>query len=114
MIVSYETVLTVENPDLALRPAMTANATIVTETRRGVLLVPSAALRFAPRRELSGRDRRWDAPRGPTLWTRQGETLTPISVEVLASDDTHTEVRGRGVYEGLEVVIDARAQGEDE
>lgn len=108
-VVSYETVLRVENPDLALRPAMTANATIVTETRRDVLLVPSAALRFSPRRELAGRDRRWDAPRGPTLWTRRGDTLEPLSVEVLANDERFTEVRGRGVHEGLEIVLDARA-----
>ncbi len=111
-VVSYETVLAVDNPDLALRPAMTANATIVTDTRRGVLRVPSAALRFAPRRELSSRDRRWDAPRGPTIWTPDGETLRPISVEVLANDEEYTEVRGRGLREGLPVVLDTRTEDE--
>jgi len=47
-VVSYEAILTVHNDDLALRPGMTATATIVTEARRGVLLVPNAALRFKP------------------------------------------------------------------
>lgn len=112
-VVSYETVLQVENPDLALRPAMTANATIVTDTHRDVLLVPSAALRFSPRTELTGRDRRWDAPRGPTIWVRDGESLTPLSVEVVSNDETHTEIRGRGVHAGLEVVVDTRAVGDD-
>jgi HlyD family secretion protein len=107
-VVSYETILRVSNPDLALRPAMTANAMIVTDTHRDVLLVPSAALRFSPRSQLSGRDRRWDAPRGPTIWTRDGDTLAPISVEVITSDETNTEIRGRGVHEGLEVVVDTR------
>lgn len=47
-VVSYLTVLTVDNSDLSLRPGMTATAQIVTTERRDVLLVPSAALRFAP------------------------------------------------------------------
>lgn len=109
-VVSYETVLTVDNPDLALRPAMTANATIITETRRGVLRVPSAALRFSPRAQLGSRDRRWDAPRGPTIWTLRGETLVPVSVRVRASDETHVEVEGRALREGMVVVLDTRSE----
>jgi HlyD family secretion protein len=112
-VVSYETVISVGNPDLALRPAMTANATIVTETRHGVLLVPSAALRFAPRTNFRvGRDRRWDAPRGPTVWLRRGNTPVPISVEVLGSDETRTEVRGEGLREGAVVITDVRGESE--
>ena len=47
-VVSYLTVLTVQNPDLTLRPGMTATATIKTEARENVLLVPNTALRFSP------------------------------------------------------------------
>jgi HlyD family secretion protein len=47
-VVSYLTVLTVDNTDLSLRPGMTATASIVVSERRNVLLVPSAALRFTP------------------------------------------------------------------
>ena len=47
-VVSYLTVLTVDNSDLSLRPGMTATASIVVNERRNVLLVPSAALRFTP------------------------------------------------------------------
>lgn len=47
-VVSYLTVLTVDNNDLSLRPGMTATASIVVSERRNVLLVPSAALRFTP------------------------------------------------------------------
>lgn len=47
-VVSYLTKLTVENTDLTLRPGMTANATISTQSRKDVLLVPNAALRFKP------------------------------------------------------------------
>jgi HlyD family secretion protein len=47
-VVSYKTVLRVDNDDLSLRPGMTATAEIVTVQHAGVLLVPNAALRFAP------------------------------------------------------------------
>lgn len=105
-VVSYETVIAVENPDLALRPAMTANATIVTDVRRGVLLVPSAALRYAPRASARiGRDRRWDAPRGPMLYTLVDGAPSGISVEIFGSDETRTEVRGEGLREGLTVIL---------
>jgi len=47
-VVSYPTVLTVNNDDLSLRPGMTATAAIVVSEHKQVLLVPSAALRFTP------------------------------------------------------------------
>lgn len=47
-VVTYKTVLTVKNEDLALRPGMTATASIVTAQRDSILLVPNAALRFTP------------------------------------------------------------------
>lgn len=47
-VVTYKSVLQVENPDLLLRPGMTATATINVLTVAKALLVPNAALRFAP------------------------------------------------------------------
>lgn len=47
-VVSYTTVVAVENKDLKLRPGMTANAKIITAARRGVVKIPAAALRFRP------------------------------------------------------------------
>ena len=47
-VITYDTVITVANPDLKLRPGMTANASIITAQRSGVLKIPNAALRFRP------------------------------------------------------------------
>jgi ABC-type multidrug transport system fused ATPase/permease subunit len=47
-VVSYLTVLEVDNGDLSLRPGMTGTAEITTLTRENALLVPNAALRFTP------------------------------------------------------------------
>lgn len=48
-VVAYTASLAVANPDLALRPGMTATATVLTAIRRNVMLVPNAALRFTPK-----------------------------------------------------------------
>jgi HlyD family secretion protein len=47
-VVTYETILKVSNEDLSLRPGMTATADITVKQIRGALLIPGAALRFAP------------------------------------------------------------------
>lgn len=47
-VVTYETVLEVNNSDLLLRPGMTAKAEIVTSSINGATLVPNAAMRFTP------------------------------------------------------------------
>jgi HlyD family secretion protein len=47
-VVTYQTVLEVDNSDLALRPGMTATAEIVTTSIEDAILVPNAALRFTP------------------------------------------------------------------
>ena len=47
-VITYTTYLAVNNPNLELRPGMTATATIQTASRRDVLLVPNTALRFKP------------------------------------------------------------------
>lgn len=47
-VVTYPVIINVPNPDLALRPAMTANVTIDVATAKDVLRVPNAALRFRP------------------------------------------------------------------
>ncbi|MGC8991692.1 MAG: efflux RND transporter periplasmic adaptor subunit, partial [Verrucomicrobiia bacterium] len=48
-VVNYVTVVDVENPDLKLRPGMTANASIITARRDGVLRVPTSAFLFRPK-----------------------------------------------------------------
>jgi HlyD family secretion protein len=47
-VVTYKTLLSVDNSDLALRPGMTATADITVKRTVNVLLVPNLALRFSP------------------------------------------------------------------
>jgi HlyD family secretion protein len=47
-VVTYDAVIAVSNPDLKLKPGMTANVSIITDRRTGVLKIPNAAFRFKP------------------------------------------------------------------
>src|SRR5439155_18367471 len=47
-VVTYDTVIGVDNPDQKLKPGMTATVSITTAKRTGVLKIPNAALRFKP------------------------------------------------------------------
>ena len=126
-VISYKTVLTVNNDDLSLRPGMTATAEIVTARRDDVLLAPNAALRYAPPagapaaqpargvvgnlmpRPPAPAQRPAGAPAGrrpQQLWILQDGTAVPLAVSAGASDGTHTEVSGEGLREGLQVITE--------
>lgn len=47
-VVTYPVIISVANPDLKLKPGMTANVSIITDRRTNVLKIPMAALRFSP------------------------------------------------------------------
>ncbi|HXG93553.1 MAG TPA: efflux RND transporter periplasmic adaptor subunit [Blastocatellia bacterium] len=47
-VVTYTAVIDVANPELKLRPGMTANITVPVDKRENVLAIPNAALRFKP------------------------------------------------------------------
>ncbi|MDH4223740.1 MAG: hypothetical protein OEV55_09405, partial [candidate division Zixibacteria bacterium] len=47
-VVSYDVIIEVSNPDLLLKPGMTANVTILVDQRENVLKVPSGAFRYQP------------------------------------------------------------------
>lgn len=108
-VVSYEAVLAVDNGELLLRPGMTATASIMADTRKDVLLVPNAALRFVPPQQpgqggLPGAPS-FDANAGKRLWVLRNGRPTAIEVEVGPTDGLVTEVSG-DIAEGMEVLTD--------
>ncbi len=106
-VVTYEVVILAENPELKLKPRLTANISIYTEEKHDVLLVQSKALRFKPEFPLVGKkDIVRDCAGQNKLWTKSGNTFTAIPVETGISDGVYTEIKG-GTEEGTEVVLGA-------
>ncbi len=74
-VVTYNTIVEVSNPDLKLRPGMTATASIITAQRKNVLKVSNAAMRFRPAESASGKNKTNAPVRAPN--TNNTETRTP-------------------------------------
>lgn len=103
-VVTYEVVVSAPNPDLKLKPGLTANIAIYTLERNNVLCVPSKALRFVPVQPVIGsEDRIVDTNAEYKLWTREGNTFTAHAVQIGMSNGILTEITG-GISEGVHVV----------
>jgi HlyD family secretion protein len=135
-VVTYDAVVDVDNEDLRLKPGMTANVTFVYAERKGVLRIPSAALRFRPPEELvagvgkasgSGGGKKKknkgasastsasapaSASAPKTVWAMDGDKLREVPVELGVSDGSKVEVRNGALGEGDVLVTDAIAKND--
>ena len=103
-VVTYEVVISAPNADFKLKPGLTANITIYTMERSGVMSVPAAALRFTPEASVFGKKYVIkDTTAEHKLWTLDGNVLTAHKVEIGVTDGTRTEVIG-GMKEGSTVI----------
>jgi len=134
-VVTYETILNVDNSDLSLRPGMTATAGIVVNKIENAVLLPNAALRFTPpakdNETLSENSsiigKLFPRPRRPQIkqkketkadrkkakaWTLKAGNLYEIPVMIGESDGIMTEVTGGGIEPGMKVVVDTIRTGQ--
>lgn len=103
-VVTYEVVISAPNQDLKLKPGLTANVTIYTQETKGVLSVPSKALRFTPEKDaVGGRKIKDIANAKNKVWTLEGNTLVAHRVTVGATDGTHTQILS-GIKKGQKVI----------
>ena len=117
-VVTYSATLALENADLALRPGMTATAEIIVAEEPDRLLVPSAALRFAPVTETDGgggsgllgmimpRPRSGQAERTAdrSVWVLRGGVAEEVAVETGATNGRQTVILGGALVEGERVI----------
>ena len=123
-VVTYETVLSVDNSDLSLRPGMTATAVITVQELKNILLLHNAALRFTPpvtkkvessggifgalfRRPHSSRQR--NATNGlneQNVWLLQDDQPVSVAVKTGASDGKNTELKPGEISTGQKVIVD--------
>jgi HlyD family secretion protein len=115
-VVTYTVIIEVANPDLFLKPGMTANIDIEVARAEGVLKVPSLALRFVPEDTVrnglvadAGTER---GSKGSALWVLTGDngkSLRRVHVVTGIADGMYTEVAG-DLEAGSQVVISSSGQ----
>ena len=105
-VVTYAAMIAAPNPELKLKPGMTANLNVEVARREGVLRVPAAALRFRPTDEVKTALGAEDAvvPKGPVVWQYAEGAMRPVAVTAGVSDGIFTEVSGEGVTDGTQVI----------
>ncbi len=110
-VVTYEVVITADNPDLKLKPRLTANVTIFTDTRENVLVVPNKALRFTPDKKLAGGKAIKDCNSQKKVWTMDATSIIAHPVKTGMSDGSNTEIVS-GISEGTEIITETIVKGE--
>ncbi len=127
-VVTYQTLLDVNNDDLSLRPGMTATSTITALEHHDVLLVPNTALRYSPQASTGGGNKSAGnimnsvMPRMPRTGPKKSATGgaakqvwvlkdgAPVAVNVTPgiSDGRMTEISAGDLTEGMAVITDQR------
>jgi len=127
-VVTYETVLNVDNSDFSLRPGMTATADITVKKIENIILVPNAALRFTPPEQEERVKSRGGSlisqlmPRPPAakkpreeavedkkqqqVWTLHDGQAIAITVTTGSTDGIMAEVTGGDIEPGIALIVD--------
>lgn len=126
-VVTYKAVLTIDNSELLLRPGMTATAEINVTEVKDALLVPNAALRFAPSTTKNSSNRsllsqllpgrpqfrpatpRQEAGQNGTVWLLQDGEPVAVKVVIGVSDGKNTEITSGDLKVGQALIVDQTA-----
>ncbi|MDE2263115.1 MAG: efflux RND transporter periplasmic adaptor subunit [Gammaproteobacteria bacterium] len=108
-VVTYDVVLQANNPDLLLKPGMTADVRIITAQAADALRVPLEALRYSPER-MSKPVQDGSAP--SRVWALRDGRPIAVPVVVGLSDDTYAQIKQGALSPGDSVVIGERSGGE--
>ena len=92
-----------DNPELKLKPGMTANVSIIISTKKDVLKIPNAALRF----RLSEKGAQTSEKKGPGVWILEKGKPRRVPVTAGISDGSFTELLSGDIREGQELIVES-------
>ena len=111
-VVTYETIISVDNPEQKLFPGMTADVSILVSEKKGILKVPNTALRYTPpdnaKFEQTPPQKLERSQRLLYTTAANGTKLKPLIVKAGITDGTDTEIQD-GMSEGTPVVTSTLA-----
>ncbi|MDD5435613.1 MAG: efflux RND transporter periplasmic adaptor subunit [Nitrospira sp.] len=109
-VVTYDVIIMVKNPDLKLKPGMTANVSIITGVKNNILKIPNAALRFKfteNEKDRTGKSRE----KGTGLWISRAGKPERVKIATGISDGSYTELVSGKISEGEDVIVEAISKG---
>ncbi len=105
-VVTYDVVIKVDNPEYKLKPGMTANVSVIIETKENVLRVPNAALRFKMDEKAKKISDKKEAGKS-WVWILEQKKPRRIQVTTGISDGQYTEIVSGDIKEGQEVITES-------
>ena len=109
-VVTYDAIIRVKNPDLKLKPGMTANVMIRVGLKEDVLKLPNAALRYRPERPsgppVSSAATKGEKGRATEIWVLREGKEVPVSVTLGLSDGSFTEAISGNIRPGDQVITE--------
>lgn len=114
-VVTYQVIISADNADMKLKPGMTANVTIYTTEKSGVLSVTNKALRFTPTKETVKGKKIVDCNGKNKVWVVEGNTVKAIPVNIGMTDGIHTQILS-GLKNGQKIVkeLQVTTEGTDD
>ena len=106
-VVTYDVVVGADNPDLLLKPGMTADVRIVTAQGPDALRVPVEALRYWP--ESVPKPAQQDRAASAQVWALRGGRPIAVPVAVGLIDDTHAQIRQGALTAGETIIVGERS-----
>ena len=103
-VVTYDAVVSAPNPELLLKPGMTATVRLVTDRRDNVLRIPDQALRYTPAGAPNA-PADADASGAARIYVLRDGQPKLLSVEIGLDDDSFTEVLTGDLQAGDDVII---------
>ena len=106
-VVTYEVVIDAPNPELKLKPGLTANITVYTMEKNDILLAPLKDFRFTPETDPENPQTTLAPQTGKgekVVWLQTAEGIVPKVIKVGVSDGIYTEVK-EGIQEGSRLIV---------
>ncbi|KAF0156089.1 MAG: HlyD family secretion protein [Syntrophaceae bacterium] len=103
-VVTYEVIVKVDNPDLKLKPGMTANVSVIIDDKKGILRIPNAALRV----KIQDKKFTEAAPKGTGIWVLEDKKPKRVPLTIGISNNRFTEVLSGDISERDAIIVEVK------
>jgi HlyD family secretion protein len=107
-VVTYAVIVKVDNPELKLKPGMTANVSIIIDDKKGILRIPNAALRV----KIQDKEITATAPKGTGVWILKDKKPTRVPLTIGISDNRFTEILSGNISESSRLIVEVKGNNQ--
>ena len=107
-VVTYAVIVKVDNPELKLKPGMTANVSIIIDDRKNILRIPNAALRV----KIQDKAITAGAPKGAGVWILVDKIPKRVPLTIGISDNRFTEVLSGNISESSAIIVEVKTNNQ--